>query len=69
MMPVMDGFQATRRIRSELKTAGIPIILLTAKKDTSSEIEGLDAGADDYIAKPFDGVRLLARVKLLLKRK
>jgi len=69
MMPRMDGFQATRRLRSELRTASIPIAMLTAKRDSTSEIQGFDAGADDYIAKPFDGARLLARVKVLLKRK
>ncbi len=69
MMPIMDGFEATKQIRSELKTAAIPIVMLTAKGDANSEVQGLDAGADDYIAKPFDGVRLLARIKLLLKKK
>ncbi len=69
MMPRMDGFQATRKLRSELRTASIPIAMLTAKRDSNSEVKGFDAGADDYIAKPFDGARLLARVKVLLKRK
>ncbi|MFH1092792.1 MAG: type II/IV secretion system protein [Candidatus Omnitrophota bacterium] len=69
MMPRMDGFQATKKLRSQLQTASIPIALLTAKRDSNSEIQGFDAGADDYIAKPFDGARLLARVKVLLNRR
>ncbi|MBU1087691.1 MAG: Flp pilus assembly complex ATPase component TadA [Candidatus Omnitrophica bacterium] len=69
MMPLMDGFEATKQIRSKLETASIPIVMLTAKGDANSEVQGLDAGADDYIAKPFDGARLLARIKLLLKKK
>ncbi|MDD5746200.1 MAG: ATPase, T2SS/T4P/T4SS family [Candidatus Omnitrophica bacterium] len=68
MMPRMDGVQATRIIRSRLQTAAIPIVMLTAKSDLESELAGLDAGADDYLAKPFDAARLLARIKMLLKR-
>lgn len=69
MMPVMDGFEATKQLRSQLQTAVIPILMLTAKRDKESELSGLDAGADDYITKPFDGDILLARVKMLLGRK
>lgn len=69
MMPIMDGFAATKQIRANLETASIPIVMLTAKGDANSEVQGLDAGADDYIAKPFDGIRLIARIKLLLKKK
>jgi DNA-binding response OmpR family regulator len=69
MMPEMDGFEATKQLRSKLQTAVIPILMLTAKKDKESELEGIDAGADDYITKPFDGDILLARIKMLLGRK
>ena len=69
MMPEMDGVAATKALRARLETAVIPIIMLTAKKDVQSEVEGLDAGADDYMGKPFDGARLIARVKMLLRRK
>lgn len=69
MMPVMDGLEATKVLRSSLETATIPIIMLTAKRDVESELKGLDAGADDYMGKPFDGKRLIARINLLLKRK
>jgi CheY-like chemotaxis protein len=68
MMPVMNGIDATREIRSQLKTASIPIIMLTAKKDKQSELEGIDVGADDYITKPFDHDKLLARIGMLLRR-
>ena len=69
MMPRLDGFQATRIIRSRLETAQIPVIMLTAKSDIASELQGIDAGADDYISKPFDHIRLLARIKMLLNRR
>ncbi|MDP8266880.1 MAG: type II/IV secretion system protein [Candidatus Aceula meridiana] len=69
MMPKMDGVTATKKIRSHLETASIPIVMLTAKSDKTSEIEGLDAGADDYVNKPFDRDKLLARVRMLLRKK
>ena len=69
MMPEMDGFEATKVLKSRLETAVIPIMMLTAKKDVDSELKGIDMGVDDYMTKPFDGQRLLARVKMLLRRK
>ncbi len=68
MMPEMDGIQATRKLRESLETASIPVLMLTAKKDKRSELEGIDAGADDYMTKPFDRDKLLARIKMLLRR-
>jgi DNA-binding response OmpR family regulator len=68
MMPVMNGVEATRHIRAQLITAAIPVIMLTAKKDKQSELEGIDVGADDYITKPFDHDKLLARIGMLLRR-
>jgi len=68
VMPNMDGFEATKLLRSKLQTATIPILMLTAKKDKESEIKGLDYGADDYITKPFDLDKLLARIEMLLRR-
>lgn len=68
MMPEMDGIEATRRLRKSLETASIPILMLTAKNDKQSELEGIDAGADDYLTKPFDADKLLARIKMLLRR-
>ncbi len=68
MMPVMDGIEATKILRSKVETAVIPIIMLTAKQDKESELAGLNVGADDYITKPFDKEKLLARVSMLLRR-
>jgi len=68
MMPGMDGFQLVERLRGDPRTAGISIIMLTAKSLTADKVLGLTAGADDYIIKPFDPVELLARVKGTLRR-
>jgi len=68
MMPEMDGFETTRKLKATLETAHIPIMLLTVKMDKASEIQGLESGADDYMTKPFDHDKLLARVKMLLRR-
>jgi len=65
MMPVMDGIQATTVIR---QTHSIPIIMLSAKNELTDKILGLNMGADDYIAKPFDPLELMARVKSQLRR-
>ena len=68
MMPLMDGFEVTRRIRNHPTLPYIPILLLTAHTD-ASVVEGLDAGADDFIRKPFDQDELMARVRSLLRLK
>lgn len=68
MMPGINGYEVTRRIRNNPKINYIPILLLTAF-DESSVVEGLDAGADDFIRKPFDTEELLARVRSLLRLK
>ncbi|NET00094.1 MAG: hybrid sensor histidine kinase/response regulator [Sphaerospermopsis sp. SIO1G1] len=68
MMPGMDGYEVTRRIRNNPEIKFIPILLITAF-DESSVVEGLDAGADDFIRKPFDTDELLARVRSLLRLK
>lgn len=65
MMPGMDGIDATKEIR---KFSNVPIILLTAKSETEDKVVGLEAGADDYITKPFAPVEVLARVKSQLRR-
>lgn len=65
MMPIMDGFTATERVR-EFST--VPIIILTAKGEERDRVRGLDAGADDYIVKPFSAQELLARVRAVLRR-
>ncbi len=67
MMPGMEGVEVLRRLRSnEIST---PVLLLTAKTEISERVEGLDAGADDYLPKPFSTQELLARVRAMLRRK
>ena len=66
MMPELDGWEVTRRLRQQ--NARIPIIMLTAKGDDADKIVGLDMGADDYLAKPFNPKELVARVKAVLRR-
>jgi len=69
MMPKIDGFEVCRRLRADEATAVIPVIMVTALKETEDRIRGLEAGADDFISKPFDRAELLARVKSLLQVK
>jgi len=69
MMPKIDGFEVCRRLRADEATAVIPVIMVTALKETEDRIRGLEAGADDFISKPFDRGELLARVKSLLQVK
>ena len=65
MMPVMDGWAVCNAIRAEAQT---PIIMLTAKSETSDKVQGLKAGADDYITKPFEMKEVLARIEAVLRR-
>ena len=65
MLPVMDGWHVCADIR---KTSKVPIIMLTAKDEVFDKVSGLEMGADDYIAKPFNPLELLARVKSQLRR-
>lgn len=65
MMPHMDGHEVCRRIRSKRK---VPIIFLSARGETADRVQGLELGADDYLAKPFEPAELLARVKAVLRR-
>ena len=65
MMPVMDGFTACEHIR---EFSEVPIIIVTAKTEEPDRVRGLDAGADDYILKPFSSQELLARVRAVLRR-
>jgi DNA-binding response OmpR family regulator len=68
MMPEMDGFEVCERLRSNVRTAFIPILMLTALDDSEHRARGFLAGTDDYIAKPFARAELLARVRRLLER-
>lgn len=66
MMPVIDGLTVCRVLRSEADRT--PVLMLTARTETSDRVAGLDAGADDYLSKPFDPSELMARIRALLRR-
>ena len=67
MMPKIDGLTVLRTIRE--KGSGLPVLILTARSDIDDRVEGLDAGADDYLTKPFAMKELLARVRAILRRR
>ena len=67
MMPGLDGIEVLKRLRKEKVTT--PALFLTARTEVSQRVEGLDAGADDYLPKPFSTSELLARVSAMLRRK
>ncbi|HEX2919807.1 MAG TPA: ATP-binding protein [Bacteroidales bacterium] len=69
MMPEIDGYQLLARVKSDVKTNHIPVILLTARVDLSSKMEGLKIGADDYLSKPFDEKELLLRIQNILQNR
>jgi two-component system OmpR family response regulator len=65
MLPRLDGWELLARLR---KTKSTPVLMLTARNTTADRVRGLDAGADDYLAKPFDNMELLARLRALIRR-
>ena len=65
MMPGMDGFEVCRKIR---QTSSVPVIMLTARGDVTDKVVGLELGADDYLAKPFEPRELVARIHSVLRR-
>jgi class 3 adenylate cyclase len=69
MMPRLDGFEVCRRLRADQAAPFVPIILLTARAETKDLVEGLDAGADDYLFKPVEHATLVARVRAMLRIK
>ncbi len=69
MIPVIDGIEVCRRLRSIPETANIPILMLTAKGEESDQLIGFSVGADDYVVKPFSVKILLERIKSLLRRR
>jgi DNA-binding response OmpR family regulator len=69
MMPKLDGFELTRRLRADDATSRMPIILLTARAQDADVQAGFDAGADDYLRKPFSPQELRARVQAILGRR
>lgn len=68
MMPNMDGFELTRHLRMDSRTASVSVIMLTARGLSADKLEGFAVGADDYIVKPFDTPELLARIRGALRR-
>ncbi len=68
MLPGLQGVEVCRMIRSNPRTEGIPIIMLTARTDMTDKVRGLEIGADDYMTKPFSPKELVARVRALLRR-
>ena len=69
MMPKLDGYEVTQRLRSNQATSGMPVILLTARVQEADITRGFEAGADDYIKKPFSPQELRARVQAILGRR
>jgi two-component system, OmpR family, response regulator MprA len=65
-LPKLDGVEVCRRLRA---SSDVPILILTARTDTGDRVEGLDAGADDYLVKPFERAELLARLRALMRRR
>lgn len=69
MLPGESGASLARRWRKDPRTKSVPILMLTARSDESDKVQGLDAGADDYITKPFSTQELLARIRAVLRRR
>ena len=69
MMPIVDGFEACRAIKADPRTRLIPVVLVTSLDDTRSRVRGIDAGADDFVSKPFNAPELRARVRSLIRIK
>jgi len=69
MLPGRSGLELARRWRGDARTRGVPILMLTARGDEPDKVAGLDAGADDYITKPFSTQELLARIRAVLRRR
>ncbi|MGH8147002.1 MAG: phosphate regulon transcriptional regulator PhoB [Rhodanobacteraceae bacterium] len=68
MLPGMTGLELARRLRAEKRTAEVPIIMLTARGEEVDRVNGLEAGVDDYVVKPFSTRELIARIKAVLRR-
>lgn len=67
-MPKMDGREVCRRVKKDLLLSHLPIIMVTGKGDISDRVNGIDAGADDYVVKPFEPKELLARIRMIIRR-
>lgn len=68
MLPEEDGFSILKKLKSNVRTENIPVIILTAKGSEFDKVSGLDMGADDYVTKPFGMMELISRVKVVLRR-
>lgn len=68
MLPVIDGFEVCRTLKSDDKTSHIPIIILSAKSQETDKVVGLELGADDYVTKPFSPRELIARIRAIMRR-
>jgi two-component system phosphate regulon response regulator PhoB len=69
MLPGIDGLEVTRYLKKNDQTAGIPIVMVTAKGEESDVVTGLELGANDYISKPFSPRELVARIRAILRRR
>ena len=68
MLPLMSGIEVCRQLRRQTASANVPIIMLTARGEEGDRVRGLDAGADDYVSKPFSPTELVARIRAVLRR-
>ena len=68
MMPRMDGRQVCQTLKKDILLQHLPVIMLTSKGEVMDKVQGIDAGADDYVVKPFDPTELLARVRMIMRR-
>ena len=68
MLPGIDGLEVCKKLKSNIKTENIPVVILTAKGEETDVVTGLELGADDYVTKPFSGKVLVARVRRLLRK-
>jgi CheY-like chemotaxis protein len=68
MMPQLDGFELLRALKRDPATSGVPVLMLTARAGQEAAVEGFAAGVDDYLAKPFEGPELVARVRVAVQR-
>ena len=65
MMPRLDGYETVSRLKSQLNTKGVPVVIVTALNDIANQIKSIEAGADDFLSKPIEEKLLIAKVKLL----
>src|SRR4029079_17429493 len=69
MMPILDGLSTAKRLKADPASAGIPVILLSARRDTQIQVEAFEAGADDYVTKPYKFEEVDARIRAMLRKR